>query len=149
MAIDVHYRADGPADGPPVVLAGSLGSSLDMWEPQLAALTGAGFRVVRYDHRGHGGSPVPDGAGSTSVADLAGDALRLFDRLGLERVRFAGLSLGGMVGMHLGAHAPERIERLALLCTAARLGTAESWGERAAAVREEGTAAVADAVVVG
>ncbi|MEU8377579.1 3-oxoadipate enol-lactonase [Streptosporangium sp. NPDC048865] len=139
----LYHEVEGPADGPTVVLAGSLGTTLEMWDPQMAALTGH-FRVVRFDHRGHGRSPV---TGSCSIADLAGDVLDLLDLLELPRVSFAGLSLGGMVGMWLAAHAPARIDRLALLCTSAKLGTPGSWAERASAVREAGTASIAGAVM--
>ncbi|WP_046469032.1 3-oxoadipate enol-lactonase [Allosalinactinospora lopnorensis] len=143
MSVDVHHVADGPADAPTVVLSGSLGSTLDMWGPQVAALTPE-FRLIRYDLRGHGKSPVPDGP--YSIADLGGDVLRLLDRLGADRVHFAGLSIGGMIGMWLAAHAPDRIDRLALLCTSARLGPPEGWAQRAAVVREEGAGAVAAGV---
>jgi 3-oxoadipate enol-lactonase len=140
----VHYVVEGRSDGPTVVLAGSLGSTLEMWDPQVARL-GEHFRVVRYDHRGHGKSPVPPGP--YEVADLAGDVLEMLDSLEIPRVSFVGLSLGGMVGLWLGAHAPERLDRLAVLCTSAQLGPASNWTTRAATVRAEGTAAVADAVV--
>ncbi|MBB6170916.1 3-oxoadipate enol-lactonase [Nocardiopsis mwathae] len=144
MSVDVHATADGPADAPVVVLSGSLGSTLEMWEPQVAALAER-FRVVRYDIRGHGRSPVPDGP--YSMADLGGDVLRLLDRLGADRACFAGLSIGGMTGLWLAAHAPERVDRLAVLCTSALLGPADSWAQRAATVRERGAGAVAEAVV--
>src|SRR5690606_2745000 len=114
MSVDVHYTVDGPEDAPVVVLSGALGSRLDMWDPQMAGLTGQ-FRVVRHDIRGHGGSPVPPAP--YSIADLGSDVLRLLDRLKVERAHFAGLSLGGMTGMWLAAHAPARSDRLALLGT--------------------------------
>jgi 3-oxoadipate enol-lactonase len=143
-AVALHHEVAGP-DGAPVVLLGSsLGATLEMWEPQVPALAER-FRVVRFDHRGHGRSPVPPAP--YEIAGLGGDVLTLLDRLGAERASYAGLSLGGMVGMWLGAHAPERVERLALLCTAAHLPN-PTWAERAAAVRAAGTTGViADAVV--
>jgi 3-oxoadipate enol-lactonase len=140
--IDVHYELSGPADAPPLVLSNSLGSSLAMWDPQMPALTER-FRVVRYDQRGHGASPVPPGP--YSIDDVGADALALLDRLGIERARWCGLSLGGMTGMWLAINAPERIDRLALLCTSAKLGPPENWAERAATVRAQGTQAIADA----
>ncbi|TQN31125.1 3-oxoadipate enol-lactonase [Haloactinospora alba] len=145
MSVDVHYSVEGPEDGPVVLLAGSLGSTAEMWQHQLPALTGAGFRVVRYDLRGHGSSPVPEGP--SSIADIGGDALRLLDRLGADRAHLVGLSIGGMAGMWVAANAPERIGRLALLCTSAWYGDPEGWSRRAATVREHGVGAVADAVV--
>lgn len=145
MSVDVHYTVDGPEDAPVVVLSGALGSRLDMWDPQMAGLTGQ-FRVVRHDIRGHGGSPVPPAP--YSMADLGSDVLRLLDRLKVERAHFAGLSLGGMTGMWLAAHAPERIDRLALLGTSPKPpGTREGWAERIHTVRTEGMAALAPTVV--
>lgn len=143
-AVDVHAVVEGTQDAPVVVLSPSLGSTLAMWEPQAAALRDR-FRVVRYDHRGHGGSPVPPGP--YELADLGADVLRLLDRLDVRAAHFCGLSLGGMTGMWLAAHAPERVHRLVLCCTSALLGPADVWAERARAVRREGTAAVADGVV--
>ncbi|AWS47466.1 3-oxoadipate enol-lactonase [Streptosporangium sp. 'caverna'] len=139
----LYYEIAGPAEAQPIMLSGSLGTTLGMWDPQMTALT-EHFRVIRFDHRGHGRSPV---TGECSIADLGGDVLELLDRLKLPVVSFAGLSLGGMVGMWLAAHAPERIDRLALLCTSAKLGTPDSWSERASAVRAGGTASITEAAV--
>ncbi|MFJ4655751.1 3-oxoadipate enol-lactonase [Nocardia sp. NPDC088792] len=144
-SVAVHYAEDGPRTGRPVVLSGSLGSDLRMWEPQLAALTGAGFRVVRYDHRGHGDSPVS--RGPYTLGDLGGDVLALLDRLGIGAVDFVGLSLGGMVGMWLAQHAPERLRTLTLCCTSAELGPPSGWSERARIVRAEGIQAISQSVV--
>src|SRR5690554_6142332 len=119
MAVLPHYEIFGDADAPPLVLSTSLGASRLMWTAQVEALKSR-FRVIVYDHRGHGRSPVP--AGPYTLADLGGDVLTLLDHLGLRSTGFAGLSLGGMTGMWLAAHAPERIDRLALLCTSPRLG---------------------------
>jgi 3-oxoadipate enol-lactonase len=140
--VEVAFTVDGPEDAPPVVLSNSLGSTPAMWDPQFPALAER-FRVVRYDHRGHGRSPVPPAP--YELADLGADVIALLDRLGLERVRWCGLSLGGMVGMWMAINAPERIDRLVLCCTSARLGPAEMWADRAATVRARGVEAVADA----
>jgi len=144
LTVELHAQVDGPTDAPVLVLGSSLGTTGAMWEPQLAALTES-FRVVRYDHRGHGGSPVPPGP--YRIDELAADVLVLADRLGVDRFGYAGLSLGGMVGMELAARAPERVDRLALLCTSALLGPPEGWTNRADAVRQHGLDSVADAVV--
>ncbi|QFZ19536.1 3-oxoadipate enol-lactonase [Saccharothrix syringae] len=143
--VDLHFTEHGPADGPTVLLSGSLGSNLDMWDPQAEPLAAAGFRVVRLDHRGHGKSPVPPGP--YRLADLAGDATALLDRLGVRRAHWVGLSLGGMVGMWLAAHRPDRVATLALCCTSTAPGPPEGWLDRAATVRAEGTVAIADAAV--
>ncbi len=141
---ELHSVVEGPADAPVVVLSNSLGSTLQMWEPQLPALRER-FRVVRYDLRGHGGSPVLPGP--YSLAELGIDVCQLLDRLGVARASFCGLSLGGMIGLWLAAHGPERIERLVVCCSSARLGPPEAWRDRAATVRAHGTAAVAATVV--
>jgi 3-oxoadipate enol-lactonase len=139
---ELGHDLTGPPDRPVLVLGSSLGTDRRMWDPQLAALAGR-YRVLRYDHRGHGTSAVP--AGPYRIADLAGDLLGLLDRLGVERCDYAGLSLGGMVGMWLAAHHPERVGRLALLCTSAFLPPAGGWQDRARVARTEGTAALVEA----
>jgi 3-oxoadipate enol-lactonase len=143
-AVALHYTVDGPEDGPVLVLGSSLGTTGAMWAPQVDQLA-ATFRLVRYDHRGHGRSPVP--TGPYTLDDLGGDVLALLDTLGVDRVHLAGLSLGGMVAMWLGSHAPERVDRMVLVCTSARLGPPDMWQTRAATVRAQGTAAVADGVL--
>jgi 3-oxoadipate enol-lactonase/4-carboxymuconolactone decarboxylase len=145
VTVELHYKITGPPAGTPVVLSGSLGSDLRMWDPQVDSLVAAGFRVIRYDHRGHGESPAPDGP--YSLEDLATDALRMLDHLGLRRVSWVGLSLGGMVGMWLAQHEPSRVERLVLCCTSAALGPASMWQERASVARTQGMAALAEPVV--
>lgn len=134
----------GKSGAPVLVLGHALGTSMAMWDPQLDALR-AHFRVLRFDFRGHGGSEVPPGP--YTVEALGGDVLALVTGLGIERMSWCGLSLGGMVGMWLAAHAPERVDRLALCCTAAQLGTTAMWSERAANVRAHGTAPQVDAAL--
>jgi 3-oxoadipate enol-lactonase len=115
-----------------------------MWDLQLPLAER--FRLVRFDHRGHGGSLVPPGP--YEIADFGRDVLALTDELGLERFSYCGLSIGGMVGMWLGIHAPERIERLVLVCTSAYMPPASVWQERAHTVLAAGsTEPIADAVV--
>jgi 3-oxoadipate enol-lactonase / 4-carboxymuconolactone decarboxylase len=143
-AVEVHAVVEGPADGPVVVLAGSLGSTLEMWDPQVPALAER-FRVVRFDARGHGRSPVPPGP--YALDDLVDDMVALLDRLGVERASVVGLSIGGMAAMRLAAREPHRVDRVAVLCTSAQLGPASNWTDRAATVRASGTGAVAEAVV--
>jgi 3-oxoadipate enol-lactonase len=143
MTVALHHVDEGPRDAPVLVLAGSLGSTLAMWRPQ-APLTQA-FRVIRVDLRGHGGSPVP--AGPYRMAELAGDCIALLDSLGLERVAWCGLSLGGMVGMYLGSEAPQRLTSLTLCCTTAHFPDLAPWRDRIAAVAADGTGPIAQAVV--
>jgi 3-oxoadipate enol-lactonase/4-carboxymuconolactone decarboxylase len=149
MTVDLHHQTDGPDGAPVLVLLNSLGTTSAMWDPQLAALSEQ-FRVVTVDIRGHGRSPaspaLPTGQ-SPDIADLGRDVLALLDRLDAPRVHLAGLSLGGMTAMWLAAHHPERIARLALLCTSAHLPPKQGWLERANTVRRHGMSAIADAVV--
>jgi 3-oxoadipate enol-lactonase len=141
-AVDVSHTVSGRADGPVVVLSNSLGSTRAMWDRNVRALEPR-FRVVRYDTRGHGESPVPDGP--YTFDDLADDLVALLDRLGVERADVVGLSLGGMTAMRLAARDPERVDRLVLLSTSARLDP-PLWLERAALVRAGGTGSIAATV---
>lgn len=129
---------------PVLVLSNSLGTDLSMWEPQMADLTGR-FRVLRYDTRGHGQSSVT--AGDYTIEQLGHDVLDLLDTLKLDRVHFCGLSMGGAIGIWLGVNAPQRLHRLVLCNTAARIGTREMWDARIATVRKEGMKPVAAAVI--
>ncbi|MDE8652017.1 3-oxoadipate enol-lactonase [Novosphingobium album (ex Liu et al. 2023)] len=140
----VAWRIDGPEDAPVLLLSNSLGTSMDMWQPQLAAFA-ARYRVLRYDTRGHGASDVPTGA--YGLDRLGRDAIELLDGLGLARVHFCGLSLGGMTGQWLGVQAPERVERLVLANTAAFMGPPASWQARIQTVLREGMAAITGAVL--
>ena len=142
--VRLHYRVDGEDDAPPLLLANSLGTTADMWEPQMPALAGR-FRVIRHDTRGHGLSQVTPGP--YSIEQLGRDALGLLDRLGIARAHFCGLSMGGMVGVLLGIHAPERVDRLVVANTAAKIGTQETWNARIEAVRKGGMAAIAPALM--
>lgn len=140
----IHYEIDGDASAPPLILSNSLGASLEMWEPQMAVLAGR-FRVIRYDSRGHGQSQVTPGP--YSIEQLANDALGVLDELSVSRAHFCGLSMGGMVGMWIAINAPQRVDRLVLANTAAKIGTAEMWNARIDAVRKGGTASIAPAVL--
>jgi 3-oxoadipate enol-lactonase len=145
-AVKLHHRRFGPRDGPPLLLGGSLGTTLEMWEPQVSILAPP-IQGIAFDHRGHGGSPVPHGP--YSVADLGTDVLTLMDRLELERASYCGLSIGGIVGQWLAINAPQRIERLILLCTGAYLPPRSNWIERAQAVRAAGRPEVVANAVIG
>jgi 3-oxoadipate enol-lactonase / 4-carboxymuconolactone decarboxylase len=133
----IHYRLDGPAAAPVLVLANSLGTTLSLWEPQIPRLSGM-LRVLRFDQRGHGGSSAP--AGPYSIDDLGGDLVALLDALGIDRAALCGISLGGMTAMWVAAHHPERVSTLVAACTAAELGPAAAWRERANTVRASGMA---------
>jgi 3-oxoadipate enol-lactonase len=143
--VELHHLLEGPEEAPVLVMANSLGTTLRMWDEGAPALRER-FRLLRYDHRGHGGSPVPPGL--YTIEDLGRDALALLDRLGIERFSWCGLSIGGMVGMWLASEAPERVEGLVLCCTSALLGPRELWDERIRVARTEGMDALVDSVVV-
>jgi 3-oxoadipate enol-lactonase / 4-carboxymuconolactone decarboxylase len=139
-----HHRLDGPADGAPLILGPSLGTSLTVWEPQLPGLA-RGHRVLRFDLPGHGRSSadlLPGQNGQVTIADLAGLVLRLADAQGWKRFAYAGISLSGAIGLHLAAHHPERLTSLAVLCSSAHFGDPAAWHERAAAVTARGTRAL-------
>jgi 3-oxoadipate enol-lactonase len=140
----LHYRTDGDAGAPPLLLSNSLGTSLEMWEPQIDALE-ARFHVIRYDSRGHGRSEVT--RGPYSIETLAHDALGLLDALAIPRAHVCGLSMGGVVAMWLGINAPEHVDRLVLANTAAKIGTAEQWNARIDALQKGGMASIAPAVL--
>jgi 3-oxoadipate enol-lactonase len=145
--VPLNHRIIGPDDAPVLLLGGSLGTNLSMWQPQIDALS-TRFRLVAFDHRGHGDSPVPPTP--YTIADLGADVVALMDHLGVEHASYAGLSIGGMVGIWLGASASERLDRLVLMCTSAYAPPPSRWLDRAVAVRSAGTTAViADAVVSG
>jgi 3-oxoadipate enol-lactonase/4-carboxymuconolactone decarboxylase len=141
--VDLHHVVDGPADAPVVVLYPSLGSTLELWEPQVEPLS-KHFRVVRVDARGHGGSPAPDGP--YSIDDLGGDVVALLDRLGVERAHIVGVSLGGMIALWMAINHPQRVDHIVPTATAAALPEA-GFDARAATVRADGTQAIADAVL--
>jgi 3-oxoadipate enol-lactonase len=142
--VNLNHRIDGSRQSPVLALPSSLGTTMELWAPNLVGWSER-FCVLRYDQRGHGGSQPPDGP--YSVEELGRDFLQLLDELGIERVSFCGLSFGGATGMWLAANVPERIDRLVLACTSARFGEPGYWRERAARVREGGVEAVADSVL--
>lgn len=137
----VRYRLSGPAGAPYLILGPSLGTSAAIWKGQAQALAGH-FRLVRYEHPGHGGGKAPRGPYSMEM--LAREVLALMDALRADTASFCGLSLGGMVAIWIAAHRPERVERLVLAAAAPRLPPPEAWHERAAKVRREGPGELLD-----
>ncbi|WP_328995838.1 3-oxoadipate enol-lactonase [Kribbella sp. NBC_01245] len=141
----LNYLATGPANAPVVLLGSALGTTHLLWQAQVDALAGR-FRVVAFDHLGHGASPVPHGP--YSMADLGREVLALLDHLGVEQASYAGISIGGMVGLWLAENAPERFKSFAILCAPALPGGGpQMWTDRADLVRREGAQAVADAAI--
>lgn len=132
---DFHIRIDGDEGAPVLLLSNSLGTNLSMWDPQIPEWS-KHFRVLRYDSRGHGRSPAPDEP--YSIAMLADDALAILDTLGIDKAHWCGLSKGGMVGQWLATHHGERLGRVVLANTAARMGPPELWDGRIRTVRTQG-----------
>ncbi|HEY0934612.1 MAG TPA: alpha/beta fold hydrolase, partial [Trebonia sp.] len=140
---------EGPADAPVLVLGNPIGTTRDVWRYQLPVLARR-FRVVRYEPRGHGspGAQSPAPPGPYTIAELGADVLATLNDYGIERFAYAGVSLGGMTGIWLAANAPERVTALAVCCAALTpLPDAQSWHDRAALVRAQGMAPLAETVV--
>jgi 3-oxoadipate enol-lactonase len=142
MTVALASRVDGPSDGPVVVLGPSLGTTWEMWD-SLTAVLAPSFRVVRYDTRGHGRSPVPPGP--YDVSGLASDVLALLDSLDVDRFAMVGLSLGGAIAQTLAVTQPSRLSAAALCCTVPWFGGPGQWEERAARVRSRGMTAIKEA----
>ena len=134
-----RVTVDGDAAAPALILSNSLGTTLEMWDPQVAAFA-KDHRLIRYDARGHGGSPVTPGA--YSFDDLGKDVLAVLNALRIERAAFCGISMGGHTGLWLGIHAGNRFNAIAVCNSAAKIGTPQGWNERAAMVREGGQASM-------
>lgn len=140
----LNVSVEGRDGGPTIMLSNSLGATMQMWEPQMAALTKL-YRVVRYDRRGHGKSAIPPGP--YSMERFGKDVLAILDDLNIEKVHWCGLSMGGMVGQWLGANAPDRIGKLILANTACYYPDPTNWNNRIKAVSENGIASIADTVI--
>lgn len=137
--LPLHALVEGDAAHPAVLLSHSIGCDLTTWEALAERLRGR-YRVLRYDRRGHGRSGVP--AGDACIEDLGRDALAVLDAAGVARAHFVGLSQGGMEGMWLAAHAPQRIGHLVLANTTAHLGMPEVIQGAIDAARAHGVAGV-------
>jgi 3-oxoadipate enol-lactonase len=142
----LNVSIEGRDGGPTLMLSNSLGCNLQMWQPQMKALT-QHFQVLRYDRRGHGKSDVPPAP--YSMERFGRDVLAILDDLDTERVHWCGLSMGGMVGQRLGAHAPQRLGKIILANTICHYPDPTNWLNRIKAVRQGGLASVADTVLAG
>src|SRR5258705_5333457 len=140
----INYQLAGPANAPALVLSNSLGSNFGMWDAQMPAFAKT-HRVLRYDTRGHGESEVTPGP--YTFEQLAGDVLALADSLKIDKFCFCGLSMGGVTGLWIALHAPERLHKLVLCSTGAKIGTADAWNNRIEAVRRNGTKSIAAATM--
>lgn len=134
-----YYQLEGPSGAPVVVLSNSLGTTFEMWQPQMAALL-ANFRVLRYDTHGHGRTAKHD---KTSLPQLAEDVISVMDDAGVQQAHFCGISMGGLTGLWLARFAPERFLSITVANSAAKIGEQSGWLERARNVRLEGMSAIA------
>ncbi len=139
----LNHRAEGPASAPPLLLGPSLGTSYALWD-RVAPELSLTHRVIRWDLPGHGGSAADLIGPGATVGDLARLVLSLADSLGIERFAYAGVSLGGAVGLQLAVHHPQRVSSLAVICSSAHFNGSKPWEERAARVRSEGLDQLAD-----
>lgn len=140
----IHYHLDGKVGAPVLVLSNSLGTNLTLWEPQIPSLSSR-MRVLRYDGRGHGKSPASPGEYTIDL--LTNDLVAVLDHLDIEKASFCGLSLGGMIGQQLAINAGNRVHKLALCSTAAKIGSAETWNARMEFVRSGGMRAVTESIL--
>jgi 3-oxoadipate enol-lactonase len=142
--LKMYYEWMGAESSPVMVFSNGLGTNVRMWEGQLESFS-RHFRVLRYDVRGHGRSTVAPGP--YTIAQLSWDLVHLMDFLRLDRVHFCGLSMGGMVGMFLGANAANRFHKFALCNTASKFGDEDMWNKRIQSVQSGGMKAVAGSVL--
>ena len=133
-----HFTLSGPEDAPVLVLGNALGTTTALWNDFTLP-----FRLLRFDHPGHGGSAPVEQA---TIESLASDVVELLDHLELRRVHYCGLSLGGMLGTWLAANT-DRIDRLALICTSAWYEDKAAWDERMSVIRSSGVHTIADSIV--
>jgi 3-oxoadipate enol-lactonase len=138
----IHVEVEGPQHAPVLMLSNSLGTNLHMWDDQVAPWS-SHFRLVRYDRRGHGQSSVPKGP--YTMERLGRDVLAVIDALEIAKINWCGLSMGGMVGQWLGAHAPGRVDKLVLSNTSSYFPDKAIWEGRLKTVRDKGLAAIVDA----
>jgi 3-oxoadipate enol-lactonase len=138
--VAIYVQIEGPERAPVLILSNSLGTTLDMWAPQVGPFT-QHFRLVRFDRRGHGRSGLPPGP--YSMEQLGRDVLAIMDGIGIKKANWCGLSMGGMEGMWLGANAPERFERMVLSNTSSHFPDKMGWNDRLALVKDKGVPAFA------
>ena len=138
---EINYQTFGDANHPAIVFSNSLGTKYSMWQPQIDALQ-KDYYVICYDTRGHGASSAPKGP--YSIEQLGTDVIQLLDHLNIKKASFCGISMGGLTGQWLAIHHPDRFNHVIVCNTAAKIGQAQAWSERAALVREQGLKPIAD-----
>lgn len=140
----VFYRLEGVEGRPVAALSHSLGLDHGMWDLQMPGLLQS-HQVLRYDTRGHGATAAP--AGDYTIERLGRDALALLDALAIDRVAWVGVSLGGILGQWIAAHAPDRLSHLVLANTTPRIADPAGMEARRQTVLARGMSAVVDAAM--
>src|SRR5262249_55643201 len=125
----IYVEVEGPETAPVLIMSNSLGTTMHMWDGQVAPFT-KHFKLLRFDRRGHGKSGLPKGPYSMEM--LGRDVLAIMDTLRIKKANWCGLSMGGMEGMWLGAHAPDRFERMVLSNTSSYFADKKGWNDRLA-----------------
>ena len=138
---EINHQTFGDASQPAIVFSNSLGTQLNMWQPQISFFEKK-FYVICYDTRGHGASSAPQGP--YSIEQLGTDVVHLLDHLNIEKASFCGISMGGLTGQWLAIHHPERFNHVIVCNTAAKIGQEQAWNDRAQLVREQGLKPIAE-----
>jgi 3-oxoadipate enol-lactonase len=145
--VTLHYRVDGQAHLPCLVLAHALGADLEMWQPQVPELS-RHFHLLRFDARGHGRSTIPQASSDGyQLQQLGQDVIGLLDSLGIPTASYCGLSMGGITGLWLALHFPQRWNKMALCNTGAKIADEATWQARMDDVRRNGIGALASATL--
>lgn len=142
--VEIACRFDGPEDAHVVMMSNSLMSDHTMWDVTVPALIDR-YRVLRYDTRGHGRSGTTPGP--YSIEMLTDDAVGLLDQLGIRKVHFVGLSMGGMIAQQMGARFPDRVYSLSLCDSASEMPPRSMWEERFATAQAKGIAGLLDGTI--
>jgi len=132
--ITLNYQTFGDPKHPALLFSNSLGTNLSMWQPQIEFFQ-KDFFVIAYDTRGHGASSTA--TQPFGCAELAQDVIDLLDHLNIQTAYFCGISMGGLTGQWLARYFPERFKKVVVCNTAAKIGQAQAWQERAALVRTQ------------
>lgn len=139
--VTLHYQTFGDAHKPALIFSNSLGTNLSMWQKQIDYFK-QNFFVICYDTRGHGASSTPQG--SYTLDQLGNDVIQLLDHLNIAKASFCGISMGGLTGQWLAIHSPARFNHVIIANTAAKIGQAQAWQDRAELVREQGLQPIAE-----
>jgi 3-oxoadipate enol-lactonase len=142
--IVTHFVEDGQEAGPPIVFINSLGTDLRIWDQVIRGLR-TGYRVIRYDKRGHGLSDCPPGP--YRLEHFADDLDHLRKKLDLSAMAVIGISIGGLIALEYALRYPESVSTLILCDTSARIGSEKLWMDRMVFVNSQGMAQAAPDII--